>query len=103
METLWLCITSQADSPSFPFSLQVLDVGDLVVMPGIIDPHIHACEPGHTVLESYSSATKAAAAGGITTIVDMPMYGTRERGKSMLIPFLVHGKVMAGAEGTIHT
>ncbi|XP_025064852.1 allantoinase, mitochondrial-like [Alligator sinensis] len=52
---------------------KVLDVGDLVVMPGIIDPHIHACEPGHTVLESYSSATKAAAAGGITTIVDMPM------------------------------
>ncbi|CAM4718126.1 unnamed protein product, partial [Lepidochelys kempii] len=51
----------------------VLDVGDLVVMPGIIDPHVHTCEPGHTASEGYSSATKAAAAGGVTTLVAMPL------------------------------
>nr|XP_032622741.1 allantoinase, mitochondrial-like [Chelonoidis abingdonii] len=51
---------------------KVLDVGELVVMPGIIDPHVHTCEPGHTDWEGYSSATKAAAAGGVTTLVAMP-------------------------------
>ncbi|KAJ6669156.1 hypothetical protein lerEdw1_007965 [Lerista edwardsae] len=55
---------------------KVLDVGDLVVMPGIIDPHVHICEPGHPAGEGFTSVTKAAAAGGITTIVDMPLYGT---------------------------
>ncbi|XP_053565883.1 allantoinase, mitochondrial isoform X2 [Bombina bombina] len=52
---------------------QLLDVGDLVVMPGIIDPHVHVNEPGRTDWEGYRSATRAAAAGGITTIVDMPL------------------------------
>ncbi|XP_075425653.1 allantoinase, mitochondrial-like isoform X2 [Ascaphus truei] len=52
---------------------QVLDVGDLVVMPGIIDPHVHVNEPGRTDWEGYQTATRAAAAGGITTIVDMPL------------------------------
>lgn len=58
----------------------MLDVGDLVVMPGIIDPHVHICEPGHSACEGFTSVTKAAAAGGITTIVDMPLYGTRRLG-----------------------
>ncbi|KAM4772582.1 allantoinase, mitochondrial-like [Rhinophrynus dorsalis] len=52
---------------------QLLDVGDLVVMPGIIDPHVHVNEPGRTAWEGYRTATRAAAAGGITTIVDMPL------------------------------
>uniref|UniRef100_A0A8D0HR23 allantoinase n=1 Tax=Sphenodon punctatus TaxID=8508 RepID=A0A8D0HR23_SPHPU len=52
---------------------KVLDVGDLVVMPGLIDPHVHICEPGHAAWEGFSAATKAAAAGGVTTIVDMPL------------------------------
>uniref|UniRef100_A0A6I8R1Y0 allantoinase n=1 Tax=Xenopus tropicalis TaxID=8364 RepID=A0A6I8R1Y0_XENTR len=52
---------------------QLLDAGDLVVMPGIIDPHVHVNEPGRTDWEGYSTATRAAAAGGITTIVDMPL------------------------------
>ncbi|XP_042314441.1 allantoinase, mitochondrial-like [Sceloporus undulatus] len=51
---------------------EMIDVGDLVVMPGIIDPHVHICEPGHPSCEGFASVTKAAAAGGITTIVDMP-------------------------------
>jgi allantoinase len=49
------------------------DVGDSVVMPGIIDPHVHINEPGRTEWEGFDTATKAAAAGGITTLVDMPL------------------------------
>ncbi|XP_018423401.1 PREDICTED: allantoinase, mitochondrial-like [Nanorana parkeri] len=52
---------------------QLLDVGDLVVMAGIIDPHVHVNEPGRTDWEGYRTATLAAAAGGITAIVDMPL------------------------------
>ena len=48
------------------------DVGDLVVMPGI-DTHVHVNEPGRTDWEGFDTATKAAAAGGVTTIVDMPL------------------------------
>ena len=52
---------------------QILDVGDQVVMPGIIDPHVHVNEPGRTEWEGFNTATKAAIAGGITTLVDMPL------------------------------
>jgi allantoinase len=51
----------------------VLDVGDLVVMPGLIDTHVHVNEPGRTEWEGFASATRAAAAGGITTLLDMPL------------------------------
>uniref|UniRef100_A0A4W6DCZ3 allantoinase n=1 Tax=Lates calcarifer TaxID=8187 RepID=A0A4W6DCZ3_LATCA len=52
---------------------EVLDVGDSVVMPGIVDSHVHVNEPGRTSWEGFWTATKAAAAGGVTTIVDMPL------------------------------
>lgn len=42
-------------------------------MPGLIDAHVHINEPGRTQWEGFRTATKAAAAGGITTIVDMPL------------------------------
>ncbi len=50
-----------------------VDAGDLVVMPGIVDSHVHVNEPGRTEWEGYETATRAAAAGGVTTIVDMPL------------------------------
>ncbi|XP_075717468.1 allantoinase, mitochondrial-like isoform X2 [Rhinoderma darwinii] len=56
-----------------PSGSQLLDVGELVVMAGIIDPHVHVNEPGRTSWEGYRTATMSAAAGGITTIVDMPL------------------------------
>ncbi|HEY9787886.1 MAG TPA: allantoinase AllB, partial [Candidatus Obscuribacterales bacterium] len=46
---------------------------DIVVMPGIIDTHVHVNEPGRTEWEGFETATKAAAAGGVTAIVDMPL------------------------------
>ncbi len=49
------------------------DVGDAILMPGAIDAHVHVNEPGRTEWEGFETATKAAAAGGITTIVDMPL------------------------------
>src|SRR5215469_5437886 len=45
----------------------------VVLMPGLVDSHVHICEPGNTEWEGFASATRAAAAGGITTLVDMPL------------------------------
>jgi allantoinase len=50
-----------------------VDAGDAVVMPGLVDAHVHVNEPGRTDWEGYTTATRAAAAGGVTTIVDMPL------------------------------
>jgi allantoinase len=52
----------------------VLDVpDDCVLLPGLVDSHVHVNEPGRTEWEGFASATAAAAAGGVTTIVDMPL------------------------------
>ena len=50
-----------------------IDFGDLVISPGLVDTHVHVNEPGRTDWEGFDTATRAAAAGGITTIVDMPL------------------------------
>ncbi len=50
-----------------------VDYGDAVVMPGLVDTHVHVNEPGRTEWEGFDSATRAAAAGGVTTIFDMPL------------------------------
>jgi allantoinase len=50
-----------------------VDYGDHVIMPGLVDSHVHVNEPGRTEWEGFATATAAAAAGGITTIVDMPL------------------------------
>lgn len=46
---------------------------DEVLMPGLVDAHVHVNDPGRTEWEGFTSATRAAAAGGVTTIVDMPL------------------------------
>jgi allantoinase len=51
----------------------VFDAGDLPVLPGLVDTHVHINEPGRTEWEGFRTATRAAAAGGITTLVDMPL------------------------------
>ena len=57
----------------FP-GVPVIDLaGDEVLMPGLVDSHVHVNEPGRTDWEGFATATLAAAAGGITTIVDMPL------------------------------
>jgi len=52
---------------------QLIDAGSMVVMPGLVDSHVHINEPGRTEWEGFETATKAAAAGGITTLIDMPL------------------------------
>jgi allantoinase len=60
------------DDPAGP--ADVLEIGaDVVVLPGLVDSHVHICEPGNTEWEGFATATSAAAAGGITTLVDMPL------------------------------
>ena len=52
----------------------VLDLdASAVLMPGLVDSHVHVCEPGNSEWEGFATATRAAAAGGITTLVDMPL------------------------------
>jgi allantoinase len=49
------------------------ETGDFVVMPGVVDTHVHINEPGRADWEGFSSATRAAAAGGVTTLIEMPL------------------------------
>ncbi|MCI0635101.1 MAG: allantoinase AllB [Actinobacteria bacterium] len=56
-----------------PDGVELVDAGDLVVLPGLVDTHVHVNEPGRTEWEGFATATRAAAAGGVTTIVDMPL------------------------------
>ena len=50
-----------------------VDLGDLALLPGLVDTHVHVNEPGRTEWEGFATATRAAAAGGVTAIVDMPL------------------------------
>ncbi|BDZ43455.1 hypothetical protein GCM10025865_27540 [Paraoerskovia sediminicola] len=53
---------------------RVVDVPDAaVLLPGLVDTHVHVNEPGRTEWEGFASATRAAAAGGVTTVLDMPL------------------------------
>jgi len=56
-----------------PRSTDVVDAGELLVMPGLVDTHVHVNEPGRTDWEGFETATRAAAAGGVTTLLDMPL------------------------------
>ncbi len=53
--------------------ISVESFGDKVIMPGVIDAHVHINEPGRTEWEGFETATRAAAAGGITTLIEMPL------------------------------
>ncbi|CAG8756742.1 1978_t:CDS:2, partial [Acaulospora colombiana] len=52
---------------------QFIDAGDLYILPGLVDAHVHLNEPGRTDWEGFATGTQAAAAGGVTTVVDMPL------------------------------
>jgi allantoinase len=66
-------IIERIDPYGSPAGEAAEDLGDLVVLPGLIDPHVHVNEPGRTAWEGFATATRAAAAGGITLLADMPL------------------------------
>jgi allantoinase len=65
-------IVGLAGDPVAPDGALTL-AGDEVLLPGLVDSHVHVNEPGRTEWEGFATATAAAAAGGVTTIVDMPL------------------------------
>jgi allantoinase len=79
-------------------ALEVIEADpESVVMPGLVDTHVHVNEPGRTDWEGFETATRAAAAGGVTTIVDMPL-------NSIPATTTVDGlkAKLAAAEGKLH-
>ncbi|HUO85137.1 MAG TPA: allantoinase AllB [Thermoanaerobaculia bacterium] len=64
-------ILQVADWDDVPDS--ILDYGDHAILPGLVDSHVHVNEPGRTEWEGFETATRAAAKGGITTLIDMPL------------------------------
>jgi allantoinase len=54
-------------------AMQGEDYGDLVIIPGLVDTHVHINEPGRAEWEGFATATRAAAAGGVTTLIEMPL------------------------------
>lgn len=61
------------DAPPPPGAEVVTLADDEVLLPGLVDTHVHINEPGRTEWEGFASATRAAAAGGVTTVLDMPL------------------------------
>ncbi|MBS1801277.1 MAG: allantoinase AllB [Acidobacteria bacterium] len=66
-------IVAVVEPKDAPASGTVRDFGEFVLMPGFVDSHVHINEPGRTEWEGFETATRAAAAGGFTTLVDMPL------------------------------
>jgi allantoinase len=68
------------------------DVGELWLLPGLVDPHVHVNEPGRTEWEGFETACRAAAAGGVCTILDMPLNA---------IPAATTGEALAAKEDLV--
>ncbi|MER5552503.1 allantoinase AllB [Streptomyces sp. NPDC002793] len=68
--TIEAVLPYDADAPD---GARVADLGADVLLPGLVDTHVHVNDPGRTEWEGFWTATRAAAAGGITTLLDMPL------------------------------
>ena len=66
-------IQALCDPAKIPARYDIKDFGSLAILPGLVDSHVHINEPGRTEWEGFWTATRAAAAGGYTTLVDMPL------------------------------
>lgn len=56
-----------------PAHAELIELGRIALLPGFVDSHVHVNEPGRTEWEGFATATRAGAAGGVTTLVDMPL------------------------------
>lgn len=66
-------ITRISSKGDLPDNADIIELGETTLLPGLVDSHVHINDPGRTQWEGFVTATKAAAAGGITTLVDMPL------------------------------
>jgi allantoinase len=66
-------IVEIADPDTLPVKLPRQDIGRVALLPGLVDCHVHVNQPGRTHWEGFETATRAAAAGGVTSLVDMPL------------------------------
>jgi allantoinase len=66
-------IVAVTEHANVPADTPVIDAGAMCLLPGIVDTHVHINDPGRTDWEGFETATRAAAAGGVTTLVDMPL------------------------------
>jgi allantoinase len=71
-------IVGICDVEAVPAGLELANHGALALLPGLVDTHVHINEPGRGEWEGFRTATRAAAAGGYTTLVDMPLNGLPE-------------------------
>jgi allantoinase len=118
-------IAAITDLEGAPPGVETIDAGPLCVLPGIVDTHVHINDPGRSDWEGFDTATRAAAAGGVTTLVDMPLNsipptttleGLREKVRALeaqalvdvalcggLVPETAHGGDLAAlhAEGAL--
>jgi allantoinase len=83
--------TSQIPNP------KLVDLGDAVIMSGLIDPHVHINEPGRTDWEGFDTATRAAAAGGITSMIEMPLNAS-----PVTTTLAAFEQKLAATEGKLH-
>ncbi len=66
-------ISALREWDELPSKAELFDFGDHLLLPGLVDTHVHINDPGRTDWEGFETATQAAAAGGVTTVVDMPL------------------------------
>ena len=66
-------ITRISDFDDIPSGSPIHEAAEFAIMPGLVDTHVHINEPGRTEWEGFATATRAAAAGGITTLIEMPL------------------------------
>jgi allantoinase len=66
-------ITKISSFDDVSHAMEIYEARDFAVMPGLVDTHVHINEPGRTEWEGFATATRAAAAGGITTLIEMPL------------------------------
>jgi allantoinase len=80
-----------------PAGAPIHEAGDFVILPGLVDTHVHINEPGRTEWEGFSTATQAAALGGVTTLIEMPLNSIPATTR-----LAAYQEKLAAAEGQLH-